>query len=79
MRTRPMRLDMIAYSKVPILFILGKQDSRIPLEKAMAQAATADILQLNIFANAGHMAWLEEQSASIAALEGFMKLCTAKN
>jgi pimeloyl-ACP methyl ester carboxylesterase len=75
MKERPMRLDMIAYSKVPVLFILGKQDSRIPFEKAMAQASTANTLQLNIFGQAGHMSWLEEQDATIAALSGFMILC----
>jgi len=75
MKERPMRLDIVALSPVPVLFILGKQDSRIPLEKALAQAATADVAQINVFGNAGHMAWQEETEKTGAALDGFMKLC----
>ncbi|MCK5775326.1 MAG: alpha/beta hydrolase [Bacteroidales bacterium] len=76
MKDRPMRLDIVALSEVPVLFILGKQDSRIPLEKALAQAATADVAQINVFGNAGHMAWQEESEKTVAAVDGFMKLCS---
>ena len=75
MKDRPMRLDIVALSQVPVLFVLGKQDSRIPLEKAMAQAATADVAQIHIFGEAGHMSWQEETEKTIAALKGFMTLC----
>ena len=75
MKDRPMRLDIVALAEVPVLFVLGKQDTRIPLEKAMAQAATADIAQINIFGEAGHMSWQEEADKTVAALEGFMTLC----
>jgi pimeloyl-ACP methyl ester carboxylesterase len=75
MKDRPMRLDMVALAQVPVLFVLGKQDSRIPLEKAMAQAATADVAQIHIFGEAGHMAWQEEAEKTVAALKGFMTLC----
>lgn len=77
MKDRSMLLDIVVDSKVPVLFILGKQDSRIPLEKAMAQASTASVSQINIFANAGHMSWQEEPEKTTAALCGFMKLCVA--
>lgn len=75
MKLRPMRLDVIVFSEVPILFILGKQDSRNPLEKVMAQAATANTAQINILGNSGHMGWQEETDKSISAIKGFMKLC----
>ena len=77
MKERSMQLDTLIFSKVPVLFILGKQDSRIPLEKAMAQASTASVSQINIFANAGHMSWQEEPEKTTAALCGFMGLCLA--
>ncbi len=75
MKDRPLRIDVVAESKVPVLFILGKQDERIPFEKAMAQAATSSMVQINILANSGHMAWLEEQAESIAIVNGFVGLC----
>ncbi len=77
MKERSTLLDIVVFSKVPVLFILGKQDSRIPLEKAMAQASIASVSQINILANAGHMSWQEEPEKTMAALNGFMKLCEA--
>jgi len=77
MRDRPMRLDVVVMSKVPVLFILGKQDSRIPFEKAMAQAATAPNAQINLLGSSGHMAWLEEPIKSIEIIKSFVALCGA--
>lgn len=75
MKIRPMRLDVLAFSEVPVLFILGKQDSRIAIDQALAQAATPQLSQITILGNSGHMGWLEESSKTIAAIDGFMKLC----
>ena len=75
MKERPSRTEIVAMSKVPVLFILGKQDERIPFEKAMAQAATSSMAQINILANSGHMAWLEESKKSMAIVNGFVGLC----
>jgi pimeloyl-ACP methyl ester carboxylesterase len=77
MKNRPMRLDIVAFSAVPVLFILGKQDSRIPLDKGMAQASTARNSQMVILGDSGHMGWAEEPEKTIAALQGFMKFCLA--
>jgi len=75
MKERPMRLDVLVFAEVPILFILGKEDSRIPVEKVLAQAATAHTTQINILGASGHMGWQEEPPKTIAAIDGFMKLC----
>ncbi len=75
MKNRPMRLDVVAFSKVPVLFILGKQDSRIPLDKGLAQASTAKNAEIIVLGNAAHMGWAEETERTISALEGFMKYC----
>jgi len=77
MKERKMRLDVVAFSEVPVMFILGKHDSRIPLEKVLAQGATPQLSQVTILGNSGHMGWLEESSKSIAAIDGFMKFCRA--
>lgn len=77
MKDRPMRLDIIAFSKVPVLFILGKKDSRIALDHALAQASTAKLAQIIVLGNSGHMGWLEEESKTLASIKGFMNFCQA--
>lgn len=78
MKIRPMRLDIIAFSEVPVLFILGKQDSRIAVDKALAQAATAPNTQITLLGDSGHMGWLEESKKTIAAIDGFISFCLIK-
>jgi pimeloyl-ACP methyl ester carboxylesterase len=75
MKDRPSRLDVIAFAKFPVLFVLGKHDSRIPIDSALAQAATASTCQIIILGNSGHMGWLEEPSKTISAIDGFVQLC----
>lgn len=75
MKERESSLDVLIDSKVPVLFILGKKDARIPLETALAQAALPSNAQILILGNSGHMGWIEEQKKTIAAIDGFMALC----
>lgn len=75
MKERKMRLDVLAFSKVPVLFILGKHDSRIAMDEALAQAATAPLAQITILGNSGHMGWLEETSKTILSIDGFIRFC----
>lgn len=75
MKERTMRLDVVAFSEIPVLFILGKQDSRIALDHALAQASTARLAQISILGNSGHMGWLEDCNKTIAAMKGFMIFC----
>ena len=75
MKERSSTVDILMDSKVPVLFIAGKHDSRIPLEKTLAQAALPTISQILILGDAGHMSWAEEEQKTIAELDGFMQLC----
>jgi pimeloyl-ACP methyl ester carboxylesterase len=73
MKYRTDKLDVLVKSKVPILFILGKNDSRIPFENTMNQAtlpATSEILVLD---NVGHMGHIEARKKTLKAIEGFAK------
>lgn len=75
MKERNSSLDVLIDAKVPVLFILGKQDSRIPLEKALAQASLPTTSQLLILGESGHMGWIEEPKKTIQAIKGFLELC----
>jgi len=74
-KERDSSLDILIESKVPVLFILGKQDVRIPLESALAQAALPANSLVLILGNSGHMGWLEEKEKTIASIDGFMQVC----
>lgn len=75
MKERVSTVDILMDAKVPVLFIAGKHDSRIPLEKTLAQAALPTTSQVLILGDAGHMSWKEEQDKTMVALDGFMQLC----
>lgn len=75
MKERSSTVDILMDTKVPVLFIAGKHDSRIPLEKTLAQAALPTTSQILILGDSGHMGWIEEEQKTIAALDGFMQLC----
>lgn len=75
MKDRQSTVDVLMDANVPVLFIVGKQDTRIPTEKILAQAALPTVSQILILGNSGHMGWIEEQEKTRAALDGFMKLC----
>lgn len=79
MKERYSSIDILVEAKVPVLFIAGKHDSRIPLEKTLAQAALPKNTQLTILGNSGHMSWIEEQQKTIATIDGFMKFCSIEN
>jgi len=73
MKYRTDKLDILVKTKVPVLFILGKKDSRIPFENTINQAtlpATSEILVLD---NVGHMGHIEARKKTLKAIEGFAK------
>jgi len=71
MKTRTDKLKLLSQIDIPVLFIAGKQDSRIPLEKMMKQVAVPKYAELVLFADAGHMSWIEEETTTVKALSSF--------
>jgi pimeloyl-ACP methyl ester carboxylesterase len=70
MRQRKDQYDFLAKTNIPILFIAGKQDSRIPLEKVTEQLILpkhAEALILDI----GHMGYLEAPKETLSTLDFF--------
>lgn len=69
---RPDRNEMLRLSPVRQLFILGKSDAYIPLEKAEALVATHPQAHVAWLEHSGHMGFLEEPQAAAAALLDFI-------
>ncbi|MCD4723593.1 MAG: alpha/beta hydrolase [Bacteroidales bacterium] len=73
MKYRTDKLDVLINARVPVLFILGKKDSRIPFEKALAQAALPPICEILVLDRVGHMGFIEARKLTLKAIEGFAR------
>jgi pimeloyl-ACP methyl ester carboxylesterase len=72
MKARPDRSELLAKTKVPVQYIIGKMDNFIPftmLEK-LKLPANADIVVLE---KSGHMGMFEEKEESLKALLEFIE------
>ena len=75
MKERKGWLDLLLHTDKPILFIIGKQDSRIPYQQVMEQAcipAHSEVLLLDIV---GHMGFIEASSKTLTTIRHFAMRC----
>jgi pimeloyl-ACP methyl ester carboxylesterase len=75
MMNRPSRIDVLRQLEVPILFIYGKNDNRIPLELAISQAMIPHHAEILILDNVGHMAFIEEREYVKPRIKNFVDTC----
>lgn len=75
MARRPSRIHVLQDLEVPTLFIYGKNDPRISLEVAMAQAMVARHAEIMLLGNVAHMAHLEERDYVKPRLLNFVNTC----
>lgn len=72
MRTRTDRNEMLRTTTVPVLFILGRADEYIPVDKAEALVAAHPEARVVWLEHSGHMGFLEEPEATANALLNFV-------
>ena len=75
MATRPSRIHVLQSLEVPILFIIGKNDPRIPVELALSQTLSARHAEILLLDNVAHMAHLEEREYVKPRLRNFVHTC----
>lgn len=75
MALRPSRLHVLQQLEVPVLFIYGKNDPRISVELALAQAMEARHAEILILDNVGHMSHIEERDYVKPRLANFVATC----
>ncbi len=73
MRERRDRNEMLRASHVPVLFILGREDDYIPLDKAEALVAAHPEAQVAWLGHSGHMGFLEQPEETAQAILGFVR------
>lgn len=77
LRDRTSKLSVLHELAVPVLFILGKQDSRMPFERIMAQTALPAHAELLLLSGVGHMGFLEAETTTAQAISYFAQRCQA--
>jgi pimeloyl-ACP methyl ester carboxylesterase len=76
MKLREDKLNVLTGLHAPILFILGKKDSRVAVQQGMAQAMLpghAEVLLLDV----GHMGYIEARDETLLTVRSFAEKCFA--
>jgi pimeloyl-ACP methyl ester carboxylesterase len=71
MKLRPDRQHALMDSKFPVLFIIGKNDKRIPMEVIIPQTLLPEHSEILILDHVGHMGFIEASVKTFAAIKGF--------
>lgn len=72
MMVRPDRTSVLTSFTKPILFIIGKHDTAVPLEASLQQCHLPAISSVHILQHSGHMGMWEEEKLSTSYLEKFL-------
>ncbi len=75
MRDRESQLQYLLLSEIPVLFIIGKQDSRMPYNQLMAQAVIPSHSEVLLLEDVGHMGYIEAPRKTLQALRHFALKC----
>lgn len=75
MAVRPSRTDVLERIEVPVLFVYGKKDNRIPIEIGVSQALLPHYAEVMVLGNVGHMSFLEERDYVKLRLKNFVDTC----
>lgn len=73
MKTRKGRRDVLESLSVPVLFIAGKKDTRIPFMKVMEQVILPKHAEALLIDEIGHMGYLEAPNATLRMISDFTK------
>lgn len=72
MRDRRDYLTLLSELEIPVFFIAGKKDSRIPIEKITQQITLPKISEALLLENVGHMGFIEDKDLTYKAVAGFI-------
>jgi len=75
MRERNSQLQFLLTTKTPILFIIGKQDSRMPYSQIVEQAVIPAHSEILLLDDVGHMGYIEEPDITLKAIKYFAIRC----
>jgi len=78
MKERPDMLEFIGQTTYPVMFIAGKQDTRIQLDGVIGQIALPAESYSLVLDNVGHMGYIEAREETLSFVTFFAKQCFRK-
>ena len=72
MMVRPDRTNVLKQNKIPVLFVLGRNDAAIPFNDVLRLASMPDIAYIHILEESGHMGMIEEPELTRSILNNFL-------
>ena len=75
MMNRPSRIGVLQQLEVPVLFVYGKNDKRIPIEIAISQAMIPSHSEILLLDHVGHMSFMEEREYVKLRIKNFVDTC----
>tara|TARA_B100000809_G_scaffold207762_1_gene210202 strand:- start:53 stop:820 length:768 start_codon:yes stop_codon:yes gene_type:complete len=72
MRDRKTKIDVLKNLTVPVLFIVGKEDQAVPMEKSLEQCYLPKDSIVHLYDNTAHMGMFEKEKETNYALKNFM-------
>ncbi len=73
MRERTDQRELLKTLDFPVMFVVGKQDSRISMENILPQIQLPKHAEALILDGVGHMGFIEAEQLTMQTLEGFVK------
>ncbi|MEY3451054.1 MAG: hypothetical protein RL711_879 [Bacteroidota bacterium] len=74
MRDRKDRTQVLADLNIPVLYIIGKQDTAVPLEMSMAQIEIPKNCMVQILNHTGHMGMFERKKETLLMIKNFCEM-----
>lgn len=66
------RTEVLRRSTVPVLFVLGKHDTAVPLQAGLVQCHLPQIAYIHVLEHSGHMGMVEEPERSNTILSQYL-------
>jgi pimeloyl-ACP methyl ester carboxylesterase len=73
MKSRPDRRHVLLISTVPVILIIGKNDSKIPMEVVIPQTLLPAHSETLLLDHVGHMGFIEASTEIFTVLKGFVE------
>lgn len=72
MMNRPDRSNVLKENKIPVLFVMGKYDTAVPVADGLKQCHLPEKSYIHILQNTGHMGMVEEPNIANDILKKFL-------
>lgn len=79
MMARPDRTPVLQQTRVPVLFVIGKEDTAAPERDLLRQVSLPPVSDIQLIPDTAHLAMLEKPLLSEEVLKGFIQLCQSLN